>query len=228
MPATSTVVAEHADMLQVGTRNVGELRPAPGRRRVRQAGDAQARHDGDHRGVADGGGVRRPARQPRHGAVRARHPDLRAQHPQHPRHLGRPGRAGASATCRSSSTPRTPAAAATSSYLSPAPRSRSAPTGSSSTSTPTPSTRSATVRRRCSAPTCARWPRLSASCPRSSAAADAWLALVVIDGSSSRVSVVQVRAAQGGVAKTDWASFKRCQRSDVRAWAAETPTNLRR
>ena len=37
--------------------------------------------------------------------------------------------------------------------------------------------------------------------------------------------MVQVRAAQGGVAKAGWASFERCQRSDVRAWAAETPTN---
>ena len=41
------VVAEHADMLQVGTRNMAELRAAPGGRRGRQAGAAQARHDRD-------------------------------------------------------------------------------------------------------------------------------------------------------------------------------------
>jgi len=40
--------------------------------------------------------------------------------------------------------------------------------------------------------------------------------------------VVQVRAAQGGVAKADRASFERRQRSDVRAWTAGTPTNYRR
>ena len=72
----------------------GQLRAAPGGRRVRQAGPAQARDDRDHRGVADGGGVHRPARQPRRGALRARHPHLRAGHPQHPRHLGGAGRAG--------------------------------------------------------------------------------------------------------------------------------------
>jgi aquaporin Z len=49
--------------------------------------------------------------------------------------------------------------------------------------------------------------------------------LVVVGGSSSRVSVVQVRAAQGGVATADWASSQRCQRCDVRGWAAETPKN---
>ena len=72
----------------------GQLRAAAGRRRVRQAGAAQARHDRHHRGVADGGRVHRPARQPRRRPVRARHPHLRAGDPQHPRHLrgaGRPG-----------------------------------------------------------------------------------------------------------------------------------------
>lgn len=72
-----------------------ELRAAAGRGRGGQAGHAEAGHDGDHRGVADGGRVRRPARQPRHRAVRAGHPHLRARHPQHARHLGGPGRAAA-------------------------------------------------------------------------------------------------------------------------------------
>ncbi len=48
----------------------GQLRAAAGGRPVRQAGDAQARHAGHHRGVADGRGVHRAARQPRHRAVR--------------------------------------------------------------------------------------------------------------------------------------------------------------
>ncbi len=34
---------------------------------------------------------------------------------------------------------------------------------------------------------------------------------VVVDGGSARVSVVQVRASQGGVARADRASFERCQ-----------------
>ena len=72
----------------------GELRAAAGGRGRRQAGAAQARHDRHDRGVADGRRVRRAARQPRRGAVRAGHPHLRARHPQHPRHLGGAGGAG--------------------------------------------------------------------------------------------------------------------------------------
>ena len=48
------------------------------------------------------------------------------------------------------------------------PRSPWAPTASSSTSTPTRRPRSATGRRRCSAPTCASSPRPYAACPRRS------------------------------------------------------------
>ena len=80
---------------------------------MRQAGHAQARHERDHRGVADGRRVHRPARQPRHRAVRARHPDVRDRDPQHPRHLAPCRWRTACRTCRSSSTRRTPAAAAT-------------------------------------------------------------------------------------------------------------------
>ena len=72
----------------------GQLRAAAGGRRGRQAGPAQARDDRDRRGVADGGRVHRPARQPRRRAVRAGHPHLRAGHPQHPRRLRRPDRPG--------------------------------------------------------------------------------------------------------------------------------------
>ena len=78
----------------------GELRPAAGGRPVRQAGDAQARHAGDHRGVADGRGVHRPARQPRHRAVRARHPDLRERRPATPWTSARCRSRTRSRTCR--------------------------------------------------------------------------------------------------------------------------------
>ena len=93
-PATCAVVAEHADMLQIGTRNMANVGLLQAVGTCRQAGAPQARHDRDHRGVADGRGVRRPARQPRHRPVRARHPDLRDGLPQHPRHLRGPGRPG--------------------------------------------------------------------------------------------------------------------------------------
>ena len=106
----------------------GQLRAAPGGRRVRQAGAAQARDDRDHRGVADGGGVRRPARQPRRGAVRARHPHLRAGHPQHARHLRGAGRAGDQPPADHRRPVARRRAARTWSCRCPGPRSRSAPT----------------------------------------------------------------------------------------------------
>ena len=81
------VVAEHADMLQVGTRNMANFGLLQAVGESGRAGAAQARHDRDRRGVADGGRVRRAARQPRRGPLRARHQDVRACHPQHPRHL---------------------------------------------------------------------------------------------------------------------------------------------
>ena len=62
----------------------------------------------------------------------------------------------------------------------------------------------------------AGWP--ASACSRSPRRGT--LTLVVIDASSSRVAVVQARAAQGGVAMAYRASSERCQRSDVRAWAA--------
>ena len=72
-----------------------ELPAAAGGRRRRQAGHAQARHERHHRGMADGRRVHRPARQPRHRAVRARHPDLREGHQEHAGHQRGPGRAAA-------------------------------------------------------------------------------------------------------------------------------------
>ena len=151
----------------------GQLRAAPGRRRVRQAGAAQARDDRDHRGVADGGGVHRPARQPRRRPVRARHPHLRAGHPQHPRHLRGAGGAGDQppADHRRPVARRRPQGPGRA--RSPGRRSRWVPTASSSTSTRTPSRRSATGRRRCSAPTSASSPRPYGGSPRRSAGSSA-------------------------------------------------------
>ena len=112
-PRSVDLVSSYADMLQVGTRNmqnfallqaVGEARKPVLLKRGIQ------RH---HRGVADGRGVHRPARQPRHRAVRAGHPHVRDRDPQHAGHQRRPGGPAAERTCRSSSTRRTPAGAAT-------------------------------------------------------------------------------------------------------------------
>ena len=144
----------------------GQLRAAAGGRRVRQAGAAQARHDRHHRGVADGGGVHRPARQPRRGPLRARHPHLRAGHPQHPRHLGGPGRAGDQPPADH----RRPVARG----RPQGPRRPAVPGGDRGRRrrrhrrrAPRPGVRRcATARRRCSAPTCASSPRPSASLPQ--------------------------------------------------------------
>ena len=89
------LVASYADMLQVGTRNAQNFALLQAVGAVGQAGHAQARHERHHRGVADGRRVHRPARQPRHRAVRARHPHLRDRHPQHPGRLRGPGRPAA-------------------------------------------------------------------------------------------------------------------------------------
>ena len=128
-----------------------ELRAAAGRRRGRQAGDAQARADRDLRGMADGRRVHRAARQPRHRAVRARRPLLRAGDPQHARRVGRADGAAAVAPAGDRRPVARRRAAATSSCRSPAPASPPAPTASWSTSTRTRRPRCATARRRCSA-----------------------------------------------------------------------------
>ena len=63
---TEVVDAHDVDLVVVVRRHAAgrhpqhaELRAVAGGRSVRQAGDAQARHAGHHRGVADGGGVHR-------------------------------------------------------------------------------------------------------------------------------------------------------------------------
>ena len=88
---TVPLVAEYADILQVGARNMQNYalletaRPGP------QAGHAEARPVRNHQGVAHGGRVHRGQGQPQRHALRAGHPHLRDRHPQHPRHQRHPG-----------------------------------------------------------------------------------------------------------------------------------------
>ena len=84
-------VAEWADVLQVGARNMQNFMMLEELGRMRQADPAQAGPLGDDRGDALGGRVHPQGRQPRPDPVRARHPHLRDVHPQHARSGGRRG-----------------------------------------------------------------------------------------------------------------------------------------
>ena len=77
-----------------------ELPVAAGGRRGGQTGHAQARHERHHRGMADGGRVHRPARQPGHRAVRAGHPHLREPRPGTPWTSARSRSPSGCRTCR--------------------------------------------------------------------------------------------------------------------------------
>ena len=94
-PRDVDLVCDHADMLQVGTRNMQNFALLQA---VGSAGKPVLLKRGllgHHRGVADGGRVHRAARQPGHRAVRAGHPHVREGHPQHARHLRGSGRPAA-------------------------------------------------------------------------------------------------------------------------------------
>ncbi len=80
-PSQVDIVAEYADILQIGTRNMQNFSLLLACGRVAPAGHAQARVRGDDRGMADGGRVHRVRRQPEHHPVRARHPDVRDLRP---------------------------------------------------------------------------------------------------------------------------------------------------
>ena len=84
-PNQVDVVAEYADILQVGTRNMQNFSLLTAVGRVGPAGDAQARLRRHDRGVADVRRVHRQLRQPQRDPVRAGHPDVRDLHPQHAR-----------------------------------------------------------------------------------------------------------------------------------------------
>ena len=87
-PSQVDIVAEYADILQIGTRNMQNFSLLLACGRAGAAGDAQARVRGHDRGVADGRGVHRVGRQLPDHPVRARHPDVRDVHPQHARPHG--------------------------------------------------------------------------------------------------------------------------------------------
>ena len=82
-------VAEYADILQIGARNMQNYSLLMAVGQDRPARPPQARPLGHDRGMADGRRVRHVERQPERDPVRARHPDLRDGHPQHARHHGR-------------------------------------------------------------------------------------------------------------------------------------------
>ena len=93
-PYQVDIVAEYADILQIGTRNMQNYSLLRDVRTGRPAGHAQARLRRDDRGMADGRRVHRQLRQPQRHPVRARHPDVRDVHPQH----DGPGRGAAART----------------------------------------------------------------------------------------------------------------------------------
>ena len=68
-----------------------ELHAAARARPRAEAGHDQARHLGDHRGVAAVGGIHPRRRQQRRHPLRARHPHVRDRDAQHVRHLGDSG-----------------------------------------------------------------------------------------------------------------------------------------
>jgi 3-deoxy-7-phosphoheptulonate synthase len=83
------LVAEYADCMQVGARNMQNfalLKSLAGA----GAGAAEARHEFHHQGTADVGRVHRGARQPQRDPVRARHPHVRNGHAQHLRYRAVP------------------------------------------------------------------------------------------------------------------------------------------
>ena len=77
------LIEKYCDMFQVGARNMQNftlLRELGARAK---AGAAEARHLGDHRGVAPVGRVHPERRQHRRRPLRARHPHVRELHAQH-------------------------------------------------------------------------------------------------------------------------------------------------
>ena len=79
------LVAEHADMLQIGARNMQNFALLAELGRVRTPGAAQARSLGDDRRAAHRRRVHHGQRQPRRRAVRTRHPHVRDGDAQHAR-----------------------------------------------------------------------------------------------------------------------------------------------
>ena len=85
------LVAEYADIMQVGARNMQNFALLEVAGRMRAAGDAEARHEFDDQGTADVGRVHRGARQSECDAVRARDSHVRDGDAQYLRHRGGAG-----------------------------------------------------------------------------------------------------------------------------------------
>ena len=93
-PETAELVADYADMLQIGARNAQNFALLKKVGQTQQAGPAQARHVDDHPGVPDERRIHHERGEPGGDPLRARHPHLRDRHPQHPRPLRHPGAEG--------------------------------------------------------------------------------------------------------------------------------------
>ena len=85
------LVAEYADILQIGARNMQNFALLKTLGKMRPAGPAEARDELDDQGTADVRRIHRGARQSGRDAVRTRHPHVRDGHPQHLRHHGGAG-----------------------------------------------------------------------------------------------------------------------------------------
>ena len=146
-------VAEVADVIQIGARNMQNYPLLTEVGRSRHPGADQARPVAHARGAAHGGGVRPQGGQRERDALRARHPHVRDRLPLHARPHRDPGAQGADAPAGHRRPQPRGRAAATLVDAAVARRGRGrAPTGSSSRSTPSPRRRSATGRSSC-APT---------------------------------------------------------------------------
>ena len=94
------LLAQYADILQVGARNMQNFNLLRELGRAAQTGAVEARHRGHHRRAAAIRRVCAGGRQLRRDPMRARHPHLRNLHAQHDGYLGHPGGEDRSRTCR--------------------------------------------------------------------------------------------------------------------------------
>ena len=106
-PKTSQLVADYADVLQVGARNMQNYRLLEAVGESPNAGAAQARPQRHDRRAAAGGRVHPQRRQPQRDALRAGHPHVRDATPASRCRWRRSPTCTTRRTCRSSSIPAT-------------------------------------------------------------------------------------------------------------------------
>ena len=126
--ASCELVAEYADVIQIGARNMQNFELLKRAGKAREAGAPEAGDVGDARGPALGRRVRAHRREPERHPLRARHPDVFPAQPVHARSVGHSRRSRASATFRSSSIRATRRVTATACPRWPGPRSPQART----------------------------------------------------------------------------------------------------